>query len=128
MSIATVCLLVACVLPIVCAGLAKREGLATGTFDNRHPRAWLAAREGAAARANAAQMNSWEALPIFLGGVLHAELHHAPAAYVDALAGAFIACRVVYIALYVGDRASFRSVVWSGGLVASLALYVLGAA
>ena len=128
MSIASLCLVAACVLPIACAGLAKREGFATGSFDNRNPRAWLAAREGAAARANAAQANSWEALPIFAAGVLHAQGHGADTGLVDALAVAFVVSRVVYIALYVANLAAMRSVVWAVGFGASLALFFLGGA
>ena len=38
MSLATICLAIACVLPILCAGLAKRGGIANRSFDNRAPR------------------------------------------------------------------------------------------
>ncbi len=123
MSIATICLVLACVFPILCAGLAKRAGVADGTFDNHAPRAWLAQQTGAAARANAAQANSWEALPIFAAGVLSAQLAHAPSLYVDALAVTFTLARFAYLGLYLADRASLRSVVWTLGLAASLGLF-----
>lgn len=123
MSLATICLAIACVLPILCAGLAKRAGVMDRSFDNRDPRAWLAKQSGAAARANSAQANSWEALSVFAAGVLTAQVAHANATYVDALAITFIVCRVLYIGLYVGDLATLRSTVWTIGLVASLALF-----
>ena len=55
------------------------------SFDNTGPRGWLAKQTGAAARANAAQQNSWEALIVFAAGVLSAQIAGAPAARVDAL-------------------------------------------
>lgn len=123
MSLATICLAIACVLPILCAGLAKRGGIANRSFDNHAPRAWLAKQEGAAARANAAQQNSWEALAIFGPAVLSAQLGHAPHALVDGLAIAFVVLRLVYVGLYVADRASLRSIVWTLGLLVSLGLF-----
>lgn len=123
MSVATICLAIACVLPILCAGLAKRGGIVNRSFDNHAPRAWLAKQEGAAARANAAQQNSWEALAIFGPAVLSAQLGHAPHEYVNVLALAFVVLRVVYVGMYVADLATLRSIVWTLGLTASLALF-----
>ncbi|MBN8248861.1 MAG: MAPEG family protein [Verrucomicrobia bacterium] len=123
MSLATICLAVACVLPILCAGLAKRGGIANRSFDNHAPRDWLAKQEGASARANAAQLNSWEALAIFGPAVVSAQLGHAPPELVDGLAIAFVALRLVYVGLYVADRASLRSIVWTLGLLVSLGLF-----
>ncbi|MBX7192078.1 MAG: MAPEG family protein [Sandaracinaceae bacterium] len=125
MSVATICLVIACVFPVVCAGIAKRGGVADGSFDNHAPRDWLAKQTGVAARANAAQANSWEALPIFAAGVLSAQLAQAPAHLVDALALTFVLARVAYLALYLADRATLRSVVWTLGLGASLGLFFL---
>ena len=58
----------AALMPIVFAGLAKRQG----GYDNRAPRAWLAQLEGAQARAQAAQENSLEAFPPFAAAVIFA--------------------------------------------------------
>lgn len=127
MTIAQLCLLVACVLPVVCAGLAKSRGFGKrrreGGFDNRQPREWLARQQGWQARANAAQANGWEALPIFLAGLFVAQQHQAAQATVDALALAFVAARLAYIGLYLADQASLRSLLWVAGLAASVALF-----
>jgi len=127
MTIAQLCLLVACVLPIVCAGLAKSKGFGKrrrdGGFDNHQPREWLARLDGWQARANAAQGNSWEALPIFMAGLFVAHQHQAAQATVDALALGFIAARLAYIALYLADQASLRSLLWFAGMGASAALF-----
>lgn len=127
MTLAHTCLLIACLLPLGCAVLAKSKGFGKprreGGFDNRHPRQWLAGLEGWHARAVAAEQNSFEALPLFIAGVLVAEQQGAAAGTVDALALAFVATRVAYIAAYVADRPSLRSGVWFVGLVCCVALF-----
>lgn len=127
MTLAQPCLLVACLLPIGCAGLAKSKGFGKrrrdGGFDNHQPREWLAGLQGWQARANAAQANSWEALPVFIAGLFVAHQHQAAQATVDALAVAFVACRLFFIGLYVADKASLRSLVWIVGLGACVALF-----
>ena len=129
MTIANYCLLVACLLPIVCAGWAKSGTFSKppseGGYDNRDPRAWLARQTGFRARANAAQANSFEALPMFIGGVLVAQQAGAPQAWVDGLAVAFITARGADIALYVLDRAALRSLVWVAGFGLCVALFLL---
>jgi uncharacterized MAPEG superfamily protein len=129
MKLAYLCILVACLLPIVCAGIAKWGAFSRprsqGGYDNQDPRAWLARQQGHRARANAAQANSFEALPIFIAGVLVAQQSGVAAATVNALALAFVALRVLYIVLYVTDRAAARSLVWMLGTGACVALFVL---
>jgi len=130
MTIAEICILVSCLLPIACAGLAKSKGFGKprrlGGFDNDNPRQWLANLQGWQARANAAQLNSFEALPIFIAGVLIAERLQAPAEHIDNLALLFLACRIGYIAAYITDHANLRSALWAAGLGASIALYFIG--
>lgn len=127
MNVAHVCMLIAGLLPLACAGIAKagRFGVprAEGGYDNRQPRDWLAAQSGWRARANAAQANSFEALPLFLAGVLVAQQAGARAAVVDGLAVAFVALRCVYIACYLADRDLLRSVVWALALGCNVALF-----
>lgn len=127
MTLAQICLLVACLLPIGCAGLAKSRGFGKrrrdGGFDNHQPREWLARLEGWQARANAAQANSWEALPVFIAGLFVAHQHQAGQGTVDALAVAFVLARLAFIGLYVADKASLRSLLWMAGLAASVALF-----
>src|SRR5262249_15151835 len=117
-------------LPVLCAGVAKSKGFGKprrdGGFDNNNPRRWLAALEGWQARANAAQQNSFEALPIFIAGVLIAERLPAPQARIDDLALLFVAARLGYIGAYLADRATLRSALWVVGLGASIALYFIG--
>ena len=73
-TLANTCILIACLLPIVCAGIAKSTGFGKkrrdGGYDNHDPRAWAAKQTGRTARANNAQANGFEALPLFIAGVL----------------------------------------------------------
>ena len=127
MTIAETCILLACLLPIACAGLAKSRGFGRsrreGGFDNHNPRQWLAGLQGWQARANAAQQNSLEALPVFIAGVLVAERMGASQSLIDGLAIAFLAARIGYIGAYLADRANLRSGLWSLGLVCCVALF-----
>lgn len=127
MTIAEACILLACLLPIACAGIAKWKGFGRprrdGGFDNHQPRQWLARLEGWQARANAAQLNSFEALPLFIAGVLVAQQARGPQALINALAAAFLLLRLGYIAAYLGDRATLRSGLWALGLACCVALF-----
>lgn len=125
MSIALWCVLVAAFLPFIGALLAKVGNIKT--FDNHNPRAWLARQTGAAARANAAQANSFEAFPFFAVAVIVATQLQAPQARVDLLAMIFIAARIAYIGCYVADKATLRSLVWFVGIACTVAIFVAGA-
>lgn len=130
MTLADTCILIACLLPIACAGLAKSKGFGKprreGGFDNHNPRQWLANLQGWQARANAAQHNSFEALPIFIAGVLIAERLQASQGRIDLLAMVFVAARLGYIGAYLADRDLLRSLLWVIGLGASIALFFVG--
>jgi uncharacterized MAPEG superfamily protein len=124
------CVLVAALLPIVCAGLAKwgtfRTPRSQGGYDNQDPRAWLARQTDWRARANAAQANSFEALPFFIGAVVIAQQLGASQGLLDILAFVFVVLRLVYILLYVGGQASARSVVWSLALAVNIGILFAG--
>ena len=129
MTLANICIVVAGLLPIVCAALAKSRGYGKprreGGFDNHHPRAWMANLQGWQARANAAQANSFEALPLFIAGVLAAQQMQAPQDRVDLLAIGFIVIRLAYIGAYLADLATLRSLIWALGLACSVGLFFL---
>lgn len=118
--------LVAALLPIVCAGISKWGLIGrppqAGGYDNAHPREWLASLSGWRARANAAQANSFEALPFFIGAVLIAQQSGTEQAAVDTWALVFIASRLAYIGCYLANWANARSLAWGFGLAACVAL------
>ena len=126
LTLAYWCVLVAALLPIVCAGIAKwgmfGRSRREGGYDNHLPRAWLAHQKGWRARANAAQANTFEALPLFIGAVIIAHQHSALQTRLDVLAFGFVVLRMVYILLYVADLASARSIVWALALGVNIAV------
>ena len=126
LTLAHVCILLAALLPVACAGIAKAGQFsvapARGGYDNNDPRAWLARQTGYRARANAAQANSFEALPLFIGAVLVAHQTQAAQGLVNGLALGFVGLRMVYIGLYLADRPMARSAVWFMAILCSVAL------
>ena len=129
-SLAHWCVLVAAMLPIVCAGIAKAGSFgkpaSAGGYDNRDPRAWLGRQSDWRARANAAQANSFEALPFFIGAVVIAHQLGAAQVWLDWMALGYVVCRVAFIALYVADKATARSLVWTVGLLLNIGILLLG--
>src|SRR5262245_38658234 len=85
-------------------------------FDNANPRAWLAKQEGFRARAHAAQLNSFESFPFFAAGVIVAHIKGANPHTIDILAGVYLAMRVAYLATYLANLATLRSIVWFVGI------------
>ncbi len=130
-TVAHWCVLIAAMLPIFCAGLAKWGMFKTprrdGGYDNHNPRAWLAKQSDWRARANAAQANSFEALPFFIGAVVIAHQLHAPQTRLDILALLFVVSRLIYIFMYVADLATARSLAWTVALVLNITILFIGA-
>jgi uncharacterized MAPEG superfamily protein len=107
------CVLIAGLLPFVATGIAK---WGRSDFDNHQPRQWQAKLEGRRARAHAAQLNSFEAFPLFAASVLTAHW----------VAGAQSEVDVLYLYFYLTDRATLRSVVWIAALLVVIGLFVAG--
>lgn len=129
-TIAYWCVLVAAILPIVCAGIAKYGMMNTprreGGFDNHNPRSWLARQSDWRGRANAAQANTFEALPFFFAAVIIAHLLQAGQTQLDILALLFIVLRIAYIMMYVGDLATARSAIWTLALFVNIGILFSG--
>lgn len=129
-TVAYGCILVAALLPIVCAGIAKYGSMSTprrdGGYDNHNPRAWLARQTDWRARANAAQANTFEALPFFFAAVIIAHLLQAAQTPLDILALLFVVLRMAYIMMYVGDLAKTRSAIWTVALLVNIGILFLG--
>lgn len=129
-TIAYWCVLVAAVLPIVCAGIAKygmfSKSPREGGFDNHQPRAWLARQTDWRARANAAQANTFEALPFFFAAVIIAHQLQARQAALDILAFMFVVLRIAYVVMYVADMAKTRSAVWALALLINIMILFSG--
>lgn len=120
MSLALWCVLAMAVMPYLVVGFAKMgPGL-----DNDHPRDWALSLKGIKKRAHAAHLNCFEAFPFFAAGIVIAQMLSVHQPLLDALAAAFVAVRVLYVALYLANFATLRSLVWSIGFFICLALFV----
>lgn len=128
MTIANWCVVAASVLPVLTVGMAKATSIRSrknGGYDNNNPRQWEAKVDGWRQRAVAAQNNGFEALPLFVAAVLIAQQAHADQSKIDTLAMAFIAIRMAYVAIYLKDWATLRSLVWAAGLGVCIALVAM---
>ena len=129
-TIAYWCVLVMAILPIVCTGIAKygmfSKSRRDGGYDNHNPRAWLARQTDWRARANAAQANTFEALPFFFAAVIIAHQLQARQTVVDILAFMFVVLRVAYVLMYVADMAKTRSGIWAAALLINIWILFAG--
>lgn len=120
MTIAYFCVLIMGILPYVATGIAKKgwEG-----YDNGLPRQWLAKQTGFRARANAAQANLFESLPLFFAAVIIASISNAPQGRIDILAIGFVLARIAYLICYVANWPTARSIVWLIGIICVVSLF-----
>lgn len=128
LSLATAywCVLIAALLPYVWVSIAKASG---ERYDNRDPRGWIARQTSPRVhRANAAQLNSYEAFAPFAAGVILAQLAGVTADRIALLALAFVVLRVLHGLVYIaGYKHALRSLIWFGALACALALLALAA-
>jgi uncharacterized MAPEG superfamily protein len=125
MTIAYWCLLAALLAPYILSVLARSQVKRADYVDD--PRAYSESLTGWRRRAHLAHLNAFEAVPAIVAGVLVAELAHAPRRYVDALALAFIAFRVLHSVFYVTDKPMPRSHAWRLGILCIIGLFVVAA-
>jgi uncharacterized MAPEG superfamily protein len=119
MAIVWIGLLIACLMPIFCAGVAKNGDK---SYDNNNPRRWYTHLEGYRSRAHAAQNNCHEALPFFLSALLSSIHSGVPRTLITLLSVLYVLCRMSYVYCYITDRAVARTVAW---IVANLMLLML---
>lgn len=123
LTVAYWCVFIACGLPYLAAWIAKAGSF--GPRDNMHPRDWAAKQSGWRARANSAQANSFEGLPLFIGAVLIAHQLGVAQAGLDMLAVAYVVLRVIYLGLYIKGIAAARSAVWALAFIVNIAIFFL---
>ena len=125
-TVAYWCVLFAALLPYACAYVAKFRGFgkprSQGGYDNHDPRGWLARQTGWQARADAAQANSFEALPFFIGAVIIAHQLGAAQTRLDILALLFITLRIIYVVMYVAGLPAVRSAVWAAAFLVNVGI------
>jgi uncharacterized MAPEG superfamily protein len=127
MTIALFCIVLAAIMPIICAGIAKSGAFKThprdGGYDNRNPRDWLSKQEGYRKWANAAQGNCFEALPFFAAAVIVNHMLGGAGVVANALAVTFIVLRALYVYLYVKGKQQIRSLVWVAAFAVNIAIF-----
>ena len=74
-----------------------------------------------------AQLNAFEAFPLFAAAVIIAHLARADQAWINGFAVAFIGLRIAYTLAYLYDKPTLRSLVWAGGLLCVIGLFVVAA-
>ncbi len=109
-------------LPAIRGALAEE-----GHIDIANPRQQQARLTGLASRAQAAHLNSVEAFAPFAAAVWVA--HHAGVdpGLRDGLAIVFVVSRIGFVAAYLADLNPWRTVIWTLGFSAVIALFVAAA-
>src|SRR5690606_41327524 len=78
-------------------------------------------------RANAAQLNAFEAFAPFAAGVVLAQLAGVAESTIALLAVIFVIARVLHGVAYLANRATLRSLIWAVGIGCVVALLVMAA-
>jgi uncharacterized MAPEG superfamily protein len=121
MTFAYWCVFLTAFLPIVWVGIAK-----TGAdeYDNDRPRIVLSQLKDWPQRASWAQINAFEAFPSFAAAVIIAHLVGANQILVDSLAGVFLVARVAHGILYIQNKATLRTLVWTIGFLCTIGIFL----
>src|SRR5690606_12360389 len=117
-------ILAACLLPYVFTLIAKKSA-GFSSKDNQNPRAFLEKSSGLSSRANAAQQNSFESLPLFLAAILMAEYMVISQDLVMIFGVAYLVFRVLYGICYLANWATLRSIVWLLSMLCPVTLLLL---
>jgi uncharacterized MAPEG superfamily protein len=105
--------------------LAPTKGLAPHEFDNANPRDPKFFEHPIRKRALGAHINGIETFPFFAAAVLLAEFRNAPQIWLDGLAFAFLLTRVAFVAAYVANRPTLRTVLWNAAFAFNIGLFFL---
>lgn len=105
--------------------LAPAKVLGSRTFDNANPRDPDFYKSGMRSRALGAHINGIETFPFFAAAVLLAEFRHAPQPLIDELAMAFVGIRLLFVAAYVGNWPTTRTLLWNIGFFVNAALFLM---
>jgi uncharacterized MAPEG superfamily protein len=109
-------LLIMCILPLTCAWIAgyhRQKQL--GSVDNKEPRSQSQQLTGAGARAVAAQGNTWEALAVYSAAILAVFISGVDLASISTPVMVFVALRIAYIPVYIGNIDKLRSLIFLVG-------------
>ena len=125
MAIAYWCILIAALLPYIWVSIAKQSG---ERYNNGDPRGWQTRQTNPRSqRAHAAHLHGFESFPVFVAGVLMAQLAGVNPSTINLIAVVFVIARVLHGVFYVNNVQALRSLVWFVGFASALALIVMAA-
>ena len=126
MSTVIVCLFIGAIIPIILSwvgGYFRMQQF--GKLDNKDPRGQSAALENTGARAVAAQQNAWEALAVFIAGVVAYHAGGATSDIAGTLAVIWVIGRVLHAVCYLTNLDALRSLAFIGSSGCALALFFI---
>ena len=94
-------------------------------FDNAAPRDPKFYENPLRSRALGAHLNGIETFPFFAVAVLLAEFRAAPQGLIDELAVAFIAIRLAFVAAYLLNFSTIRTLLWNAGFAVNAAIFFM---
>ena len=105
--------------------IAPIKALGFKSFDNSNPRDPNFYEPGIRSRALGAHINGIETLPFFAAAILLTEFRHEPQYLVDELAMAFVGIRLLFVAAYIGNWPTTRTLFWNIGFFVNAALFLM---
>jgi uncharacterized MAPEG superfamily protein len=123
MTIAEWCVFGAVILYL--GSLAPAKAFASREFDNARPRDPAFYADPVRSRMLGAHINGIESFPFFAFAVLLAEFRDSAQNWINGLALAFLATRILFVLAYVGDRATLRTILWNAAFALNLGIFFL---
>ena len=124
MTFAYVCIVIALILPMIWAGIAKKESKIP--INNNAPRDHIRHLQGRAKNAYGVEQNSYESFPPFAIAVVVAHLMGGEQLTIDILAGLFIVFNKWHGVFYLHGKGTLRSATFMVGLIATISLFFVG--
>ena len=123
MTFAYACIVVALIIPIVLAGMAKKGSVIP--VNNNDPRDHIRHLKARAKYAYGAEQNCYESFPPFAIAVVVAHLMGGVQLTIDILAGLYIVSRLMYVVFYLQGKGTLRSLTFMIGLIATISLFFI---
>jgi uncharacterized MAPEG superfamily protein len=105
--------------------IAPVKAIGHRLFDNANPRDPEFYKTGIASRALGAHINGIETFPFFAFAVFLAEFRRQPQYWINVLAVGFILIRVAFVAAYLGNWPSTRTVLWNLGFFVNMLIFLM---
>ena len=122
MTIADWCILGAVLLYLLT--LAPVKAIGHRDFRNSTPRDPAFYEDPVRARVLGAHVNGIETFPFFAAAILLAELKHGAQGLVDGLSVGFLVVRLAFVAAYVMNRPTTRTLLWNLGFLLNVLIFI----